>query len=176
MYNQRQWQTKTILVKPRTKTSAYASSVLSLSNTIRLLSATTGLAMSAAFAYARCIRGSIAHSVRWADGSALCGAFVKLTVLSQALQPKLIFTTSPDRLYADFDAASIKFTDPKLSILFETQEAMEDSLILLRFNCPDLTCDFVASGWNELKSHTRAAHGMLIWCAQSTAVLRSDSR
>jgi hypothetical protein len=41
---------------------------------------------------------------------------------------------------------------------------MEESLILLRFNCPDSTCDYVATGWNDLKLHARGVHGKLLWC------------
>lgn len=40
---------------------------------------------------------------------------------------------------------------------------MEDTLILLRFNCPDKDCDYIANGWSDLKLHTRAAHGKLMW-------------
>ena len=40
---------------------------------------------------------------------------------------------------------------------------MEDTLILLRFNCPDGSCDYIASGWGDLKLHVRGAHGNLMW-------------
>ena len=34
---------------------------------------------------------------------------------------------------------------------------MEDALILLRFNCPDGDggCDYIASGWSDLKLHVK---------------------
>lgn len=40
---------------------------------------------------------------------------------------------------------------------------MEDTLILLRFNCPDGSCDYIASGWSDLKLHVRGLHGNLMW-------------
>ena len=40
---------------------------------------------------------------------------------------------------------------------------MEDTLILLRFNCPDGSCDYIAGGWGDLKLHVRGAHGNLMW-------------
>jgi hypothetical protein len=42
---------------------------------------------------------------------------------------------------------------------------MEETLILLRFNCPDPSCDYVGiTGWGDLKLHVRATHGRLMWC------------
>ena len=57
----------------------------------------------------------------------------------------------------------IPYKDSKLSISFETQEMMEETLILLRFNCPDPECDYIGTGWNDLKLHTRGVHGKLMW-------------
>ncbi|KAI0797515.1 hypothetical protein C8Q75DRAFT_738536 [Abortiporus biennis] len=77
-------------------------------------------------------------------------------------QPSVIFTTSPDAPWSSYSPESIPYKDAKLSIFFETQEMMEDSLILLRFNCPDSSCDYIANGWSDLKLHTRATHGKLM--------------
>lgn len=75
----------------------------------------------------------------------------------------MIFTVSPDALYATYSPESIGFKDAKLSIFFETQEMMEETLILLRFNCPDPDCDYIGNGWGDLKLHVRATHGRLMW-------------
>ncbi|TCD70278.1 hypothetical protein EIP91_004179 [Steccherinum ochraceum] len=77
-------------------------------------------------------------------------------------QQTVIFTVSPDALWESFTPDAIPYKDPKLSIGFETQEMMEDSLILLRFNCPDSSCDYIANGWSDLKLHTRASHGKVM--------------
>ena len=80
----------------------------------------------------------------------------------------MIFTTSPDALWVSYTPEHIPYKDAKLAISFETQEMMEETLILLRFNCPDSDCDFIGNGWSDLKLHTRATHGKLMWCVSST--------
>ncbi|KAI0063455.1 hypothetical protein BV25DRAFT_430668 [Artomyces pyxidatus] len=77
-------------------------------------------------------------------------------------QPTVIFTVSADAPFSSYAPADISFKDAKLSIFFETQEMMEDTLILLRFNCPDQSCDYIATGWNDLKLHARGVHGKLM--------------
>ena len=79
----------------------------------------------------------------------------------------MIFTTSADALWASYTPETIPYKDAKLSISFETQEMMEETLILLRFNCPDSQCDFIGNGWSDLKLHTRATHGKLMWYVSS---------
>ncbi|KAF9014196.1 hypothetical protein BDQ17DRAFT_1342259 [Cyathus striatus] len=77
-------------------------------------------------------------------------------------QPSVVFTRSPDALFSSYTAESIPYKDAKLAISFETQEMMEETLILLRFNCPDPDCDYIGNGWGDLKLHTRANHGKLM--------------
>lgn len=47
---------------------------------------------------------------------------------------------------------------------------MEETLILLRFNCPDGSCDYIASGWSDLRLHVRGAHGTLMWYERSSCL------
>lgn len=75
----------------------------------------------------------------------------------------MIFTTSPDALWSTYTPDMIPYKDAKLSVSFETQEMMEETLILLRFNCPDPECPYIGSSWNDLRLHTRAVHGKLMW-------------
>ncbi|KIP08883.1 hypothetical protein PHLGIDRAFT_506983 [Phlebiopsis gigantea 11061_1 CR5-6] len=77
-------------------------------------------------------------------------------------QKTVVFTISADAPWSSYDPSSMPYKDAKLSILFETQEMMEDSLVLLRFNCPESTCDHIANGWSDLKLHTRGTHGKVI--------------
>jgi hypothetical protein len=83
--------------------------------------------------------------------------------LLQAPQVSVIFTSSPDALFASFTPDRIPYKDQKLSVCFETKEMMEETLILLRYNCPDPTCDYNASGWHDLKLHVRAIHHKSMW-------------
>ncbi|PWN44197.1 hypothetical protein IE81DRAFT_37576 [Ceraceosorus guamensis] len=73
---------------------------------------------------------------------------------------RLIFTSSPDRPFESFLRDDLPFYDQKLSIAFETREAMEETLILLRFNCPEPTCEEACNGWGDLKRHVRRDHDM----------------
>ncbi|TFK36394.1 hypothetical protein BDQ12DRAFT_249403 [Crucibulum laeve] len=77
-------------------------------------------------------------------------------------QPSMIFTVSPDAPFSSYAPEAIAYKDAKLSIYFETQEMMEETLILLRFNCPDPDCDYIGNGWADLKLHARATHGKLM--------------
>ena len=83
----------------------------------------------------------------------------------------MIFTESKDAQFSAFDQGNVQFKDAKLSILFETQEMMEETLILLRFNCPDTDCTFIARSWNDLKVHVRATHGKLMWSVSFNGLL-----
>lgn len=80
-------------------------------------------------------------------------------------QPTVIFTVSPDAPFSSYTPENTPFKDEKLVISFETEEMMQDSLVLLRFNCPDSSCDHMATGWNDLKLHVRGVHKKFMWCA-----------
>jgi E3 ubiquitin-protein ligase ZNF598 len=75
----------------------------------------------------------------------------------------VIFSASLDAPFSSYTLKTMRFKDPKLSVYFETQEMMEDTLILLRFNCPDPECTYIGNGWGDLKLHVRATHGKLMW-------------
>ncbi|KAF7966741.1 hypothetical protein HWV62_37215, partial [Athelia sp. TMB] len=77
-------------------------------------------------------------------------------------QPTVIFTTSPDAEFLSYTPDSIPYKDSKLGIFFETQAMMEETLILLRFNCPDSSCDYIGAGWGDLKLHVRGVHGKML--------------
>lgn len=74
-----------------------------------------------------------------------------------------MFTASAKEPFSSYTPDSVIFKDIKLSISFETQEMMEETLLLLRFNCPDSDCPYIGSGWGDLKLHVRATHGKLMW-------------
>jgi len=80
---------------------------------------------------------------------------------------------SPEALFASFKPEDIPHKDTKLSVYFETQEMMEDSLLLLRFNCPDRECDYIGNGWGDLRLHVRATHGKLMWFVSSDPFSKS---
>ncbi|KAI9574194.1 hypothetical protein HD554DRAFT_2165703 [Boletus coccyginus] len=98
------------------------------------------------------------------------------SVAGQEPQSTVIFTTSPDTDFASYTPHAIPYKDAKLAIFFETQDMMEETLILLRFNCPDAECDYIASGWGDLKLHTRAVHGKVLCdlCIRSKKVFAHE--
>lgn len=77
-------------------------------------------------------------------------------------QTTVIFTTSPDALFSSYTPDMIPHKDSKLLIYFESTDMMEETLILLRFNCPDSQCDYTATGWGDLKLHVRGTHGKMM--------------
>ncbi|KIM91792.1 hypothetical protein PILCRDRAFT_902 [Piloderma croceum F 1598] len=80
----------------------------------------------------------------------------------KAPQPTVIFTVSPDAEFLSYTPNGIPYKDSKLGIFFETEAMMEETLILLCFNCPDPSCDYIGVGWGDLKLHVRAMHGRVM--------------
>ncbi|KAJ7229444.1 hypothetical protein C8J57DRAFT_191179, partial [Mycena rebaudengoi] len=77
-------------------------------------------------------------------------------------QPVMVFTASADALFESLDTENMSWKDAKLSIYFDTQEILEETILLLRFNCPDTECVYLGNGWGDLKLHVRATHGRLM--------------
>ena len=76
--------------------------------------------------------------------------------------PHLIFTSSSTKPYSSFTPSDTPFTDRKLPISFETKEALEETVLLLRFNCPDPNCEVACTGWKDYKAHVRREHNRLV--------------
>ena len=68
-----------------------------------------------------------------------------------------------DQKFNDFDIRDWKFKDVKLGMMFETRDMLDDTLALLRFNCPEPTCDDVCSGWGDLRRHVKREHNRMLW-------------
>ncbi|KAG1827422.1 uncharacterized protein BJ212DRAFT_1312222 [Suillus subaureus] len=91
-------------------------------------------------------------------------------------QTTVIFTTSPDALFSSYTPDMIPHKDSKLLIYFESTDMMEETLILLRFNCPDSQCDYTGTGWSDLKLHVRGTHGKVMCdlCIRSKKVFSHE--
>ncbi|KAJ2869396.1 hypothetical protein GGI22_000277 [Coemansia erecta] len=71
----------------------------------------------------------------------------------------VIHTSSPDVAFADLLERPLPYTDPNLSIRFDSKEAYDVAMHALQFNCPHGKCNYVDSdGWKGLKSHVRGEH------------------
>lgn len=76
----------------------------------------------------------------------------------------VVFTPSPTSPFESFNLAQLENVDQRLSIHFENKEVYDDTMILLRFNCPDSSCDvYCPEGWAELKRHVKSVHGKVLW-------------
>ncbi|KAG0314899.1 hypothetical protein BGZ99_007779 [Dissophora globulifera] len=81
----------------------------------------------------------------------------------KADQGIMTFTRDATKLFQDYDLKAMAFFDRKLNIYFEDQEMYEDTMVLLRFNCPDPTCEVACpDGWNQLKSHVKKVHKLML--------------
>ncbi|KAG0650797.1 RING-type E3 ubiquitin transferase hel2 [Hyphodiscus hymeniophilus] len=70
----------------------------------------------------------------------------------------VIFTDDATKRYEDFTDNDIASTDTNNGIRYEKSEIMEDTVLLLRYNCPDGDCDVACLGWPDLHRHVRAIH------------------
>ncbi|KAI1318761.1 hypothetical protein EDD11_005832 [Mortierella claussenii] len=81
----------------------------------------------------------------------------------KAEQNIMIFTRDAEKPFQNYDLKAMAFFDRKLNVYFEDQEMYEDTMVLLRFNCPDPTCEVACpDGWNQLKSHVKKIHKLML--------------
>ena len=90
--------------------------------------------------------------------------FLNLFHPLQAEQSVMLFTRDPEKPFQDYDLKSMAYYDRKLNIYFEDQEMYEDTMVILRFNCPDPSCDVACpEGWKQLKTHVKNVHKLMLW-------------
>jgi len=77
----------------------------------------------------------------------------------QTESPFVIFTDSPDKRFQDFEQNDFVKIDSNLGVKYEKDEIFEDTILLLRYNCPDKDCDVACLGWPDLHRHVRSKHG-----------------
>ena len=49
-----------------------------------------------------------------------------------------------------------------LGIKYEKDMILEDTILLLRYNCPDKDCDVACFGWPDLHRHVKSKHGKIM--------------
>ncbi|KAH8762793.1 hypothetical protein BGZ57DRAFT_931304 [Hyaloscypha finlandica] len=72
--------------------------------------------------------------------------------------PYVIFSNNPTKRYEDFTNKDIASTDENIGIRYESNDIREDTILLLRYNCPDDDCDVACLGWPDLHRHVRSVH------------------
>lgn len=70
----------------------------------------------------------------------------------------VVFTDDATKRYEDFSDADFEETDDVLGIKYENKDIHGDTLLLLRYNCPDQSCDIACWGWPDLHRHVRGVH------------------
>ncbi|KAF2142245.1 uncharacterized protein K452DRAFT_318525 [Aplosporella prunicola CBS 121167] len=70
----------------------------------------------------------------------------------------VVFTDDANKRFEDYASTDIASTDSNLGIKYEKAEICDDTVLLLRYNCPDETCDVACLGWPDLHRHTKSVH------------------
>jgi E3 ubiquitin-protein ligase ZNF598 len=74
----------------------------------------------------------------------------------------MIFTDDATKKYEEFSESDFVRSDENLGIKYEKEVILEDTVLLLRYNCPDRDCDVACLGWPHLHRHVRQKHGKLM--------------
>ncbi|PNY23555.1 E3 ubiquitin-protein ligase hel2 [Tolypocladium capitatum] len=72
--------------------------------------------------------------------------------------PFVIFTDDADKRFEDYSDKDITTTDSNVGIKYTKEDIVGDTVLLLRYNCPDDSCDFAGLGWPDLHRHVKTAH------------------
>ncbi|KAF1987747.1 hypothetical protein K402DRAFT_445853 [Aulographum hederae CBS 113979] len=88
----------------------------------------------------------------------------------------VVFTDSPSKRYEDFSASDFSNKDDNLGIQYESSDIFEDTVLLLRYNCPDGDCDVACLGWPDLHRHVKSVHhkAMCDLCSRNKKVFTHE--
>ncbi|KAI1621316.1 nuclear receptor [Exophiala viscosa] len=76
--------------------------------------------------------------------------------------PFVIFTDNPEKRFEEFHDNDFVKLDDNLGIKYEKDVILEDTVLLLRYNCPDRDCDVACLGWPDLHRHVKTKHGKMM--------------
>jgi ribosome assembly protein 4 len=83
-------------------------------------------------------------------------------VYSQTEAPFVVFTDNPEKRFEEFTSPDFIKIDDNLGIKYEKDVILEDTILLLRYNCPDRDCDVACLGWPDLHRHVKTKHGKVM--------------
>ncbi|KID84294.1 Zinc finger, RING/FYVE/PHD-type [Metarhizium guizhouense ARSEF 977] len=72
--------------------------------------------------------------------------------------PFVIFTDDAAKRFEDYTDNDITTTDSNIGIKYTNEDIVGDTVLLLRYNCPDESCDFAGLGWPDLHRHVKSVH------------------
>ncbi|KPM39510.1 E3 ubiquitin-protein ligase hel2 [Neonectria ditissima] len=70
----------------------------------------------------------------------------------------VIFTDDAEKRFEDYKSTDITTADSNIGIKYTNEDIVGDTVLLLRYNCPDPSCDFAGLGWPDLHRHVKSAH------------------
>ncbi|KAI0482700.1 hypothetical protein GGR56DRAFT_621239 [Xylariaceae sp. FL0804] len=76
----------------------------------------------------------------------------------RTLAPFVVFTDDAAKRYEDYSDRDVTSTDDNIGIRYTNEDIVGDTVLLLRYNCPDSSCDFAGLGWPDLHRHVRSSH------------------
>lgn len=74
----------------------------------------------------------------------------------------MIFTDNAESRFEEFNDNAFVKIDENLGIKYEKDIIFEDTILLLRYNCPDKDCDVACLGWPDLHRHVKTKHGKMM--------------
>ncbi|KAJ4153875.1 hypothetical protein LMH87_010343 [Akanthomyces muscarius] len=72
--------------------------------------------------------------------------------------PYVIFTDDADKKFEEYTASDLTTIDTNIGIKYTNEDIVGDTVLLLRYNCPDASCDFAGLGWPDLHRHVKSTH------------------
>lgn len=72
--------------------------------------------------------------------------------------PFVIFTDDASKRFEEYTPADVSSADENIGIRYTNEDIVGDTVLLLRYNCPDASCDFAGLGWPDLHRHVRGNH------------------
>lgn len=88
----------------------------------------------------------------------LYSALLTRSRVSQTPAPYVIFAPDAAKRFEQYTDLDISTTDANIGIKYAKEDIVGDTVLLLRYNCPEPTCDFAGLGWPDLHRHVRSAH------------------
>ena len=81
----------------------------------------------------------------------------------QTVWDHVVFSDDASKNFEDFKYADFVTVDKELGIRYESHDILQDTVLLLRFNCPDPSCDVACLGWPDLHRHVKTIHHKIMW-------------
>ncbi|ATY63616.1 Zinc RING FYVE PHD-type [Cordyceps militaris] len=72
--------------------------------------------------------------------------------------PYVIFTDDAEKKFEDYKPTDLTSIDTNIGIKYTNEDIVGDTVLLLRYNCPDASCDFAGLGWVDLHRHVKSTH------------------